>query len=74
MEGSAAAMRPRDAAKYLAISETKLRQMVSSGQIQARRAGRCIIIPRAELDSFLNGSAHQQANEWIEAAREFRQA
>lgn len=42
-----------EAARYIGLGETKFRELLRDGTIGFRRAGRRVIIPRAELDRFL---------------------
>jgi excisionase family DNA binding protein len=46
----------RDGARYLGLGETKFRELLRSGMIGCRRAGRRVIIPRSELDRFLGAA------------------
>jgi excisionase family DNA binding protein len=43
----------RDGARYVSLGETKFRELLRSGMIVSRRAGRRVIIAKAELDRFL---------------------
>jgi excisionase family DNA binding protein len=43
----------RDSARYVGLGETKFRELLRSGMIASRRAGRRVIVARAELDRFI---------------------
>jgi excisionase family DNA binding protein len=43
----------RDGAKYVGVGQTLFRQLLRSGAIASRRAGRRVIVAKAELDRFL---------------------
>jgi excisionase family DNA binding protein len=42
-----------DAARYIGLGPTKFRELLRAGTIGCRRAGRRVIVARAELDRFL---------------------
>lgn len=39
-----------DASAYIGLSTHQIRQMIAKGELQARKAGRRILVERAELD------------------------
>lgn len=41
------------AAQYLGVSRTHLYQLMKDGQVVAKRFGRRVIVPRAQLDRLL---------------------
>jgi excisionase family DNA binding protein len=42
-----------DAARYIGLGETLFRQLLRAGTIRHRKAGRRVIVAKAELDRFL---------------------
>jgi excisionase family DNA binding protein len=48
-------LRIADAAAQLTISERHLRELVARGEVRAIRIGRCVRIPRAEIDRLCEG-------------------
>ena len=48
------ALRPREAARALGISERTLWSWTREGRIPYRRQGRCLIYPVAALEAWLN--------------------
>lgn len=43
-----------DGSAYTGLSQHQIRQMIVRGEIQARKAGRRVLIERAELDRWLD--------------------
>lgn len=39
-----------DASAYIGLSAHQIRQMIAKGELQARKAGRRVLVERAELD------------------------
>lgn len=54
------ALRPREAAIAIGISERTLRKLVASGKIRPARIGRCIAFTMEELKRFLEASTDPQ--------------
>jgi excisionase family DNA binding protein len=46
----------KEASQYLGISEKTLDKLLSSGEIKFRRIERAYLIPKVELDRFLEGA------------------
>lgn len=46
----------RGAAHYLAISLSKIDELLRSGALKSRRVGRRVVIARVELDRFLEAA------------------
>jgi excisionase family DNA binding protein len=51
-----AAMRPEQAAMYLAISTSTLRRLIIKGDVEKRRIGSAVVILTRSLDAFLERS------------------
>jgi excisionase family DNA binding protein len=49
------ALTVREAAQSLGLSESKMYELVSSGEVYSRRVGTRILIPRRALEAFLQG-------------------
>jgi excisionase family DNA binding protein len=49
------ALNRKEAAQYLGISEKTLDKLLDRGDIKYRRIERAYIIPKSELDKFLEG-------------------
>jgi len=45
----------KEASQYLGISEKTLDKALQSGEIKFRRIGKAMLIPKVELDRFLEG-------------------
>jgi excisionase family DNA binding protein len=41
------------AAELLGVSQNRVRQLINSGQLPARRVGRTFVIRRADVDAFV---------------------
>ena len=55
--GAVAAMRFRDAARYLGVSETTIRRMVADGRLRTvPNVDGCRLIARVELERFANAA------------------
>ena len=48
------ALRPREAAKFLSISERTLRELLSTGKIPYAKLERAVLIPVKELEKFID--------------------
>jgi excisionase family DNA binding protein len=48
------AYRPRDAALVLGVSRSRLYELIAAGEITARKCGAATLIPRSELERFIN--------------------
>lgn len=48
------AYRPAGAAKAVGLSEREIYNLLSAGRIKAKRHGRAVLIPRAELQRFID--------------------
>lgn len=55
-DGAPGALGRRGAALYLAISLSKLDELLRSGELRSRRVGRRVVIARAELERFLEAA------------------
>jgi hypothetical protein len=49
------ALKLRQAANYLGVSQISVRRLIRRGLIKPNRALRCLLIPIAELERFLEG-------------------
>jgi excisionase family DNA binding protein len=45
-----------DAAKQLSVSAQSIRRLIERGELKARRAGRRVLVPKNELERWLEGS------------------
>jgi excisionase family DNA binding protein len=53
----------KEAARALSVGRGKLDQLLSDGKIRARRIGRRVLIPRAELERFARGEQSARGSE-----------
>ncbi len=44
-----------DAAKQLSVSSQSVRRLIDRGELKARRVGRRVIVPKNELERWLEG-------------------
>ena len=51
----------RAAAKTLSLSQSKVYQLIASGELYHRRVGKRILIPRKALDAFMEGRPYERA-------------
>jgi excisionase family DNA binding protein len=51
---AAIAYRPREAAQVLGVSRAKLYELIAAGEIRPRKLGTATLVPRAELERFLD--------------------
>lgn len=49
------ALRRKEAAQSLGIGTNKLDLLITEGKIKAVKAGRCLLIPTTELESYVAG-------------------
>jgi excisionase family DNA binding protein len=47
------AMQPKDAARFIGLSRSRLYELIASGEIEARKVGARTIIPTASLRAFV---------------------
>ncbi|HKY49706.1 MAG TPA: helix-turn-helix domain-containing protein [Candidatus Limnocylindria bacterium] len=50
----------REAAKTLSLSESKVYQLIASGELYHRRVGKRILVPRKALDAFMEGRPYER--------------
>jgi len=67
------ALRKREAADALAIGLTKLDSLISSGAIHAVRSGKVVLIPRKELEKYLDGLPRTDLSDGPDPLRAKRQ-
>ena len=51
---SPAALKPKDAARYLSLSERSIYNLIERKKLKARKVGRSTIIRVSDLDAFLS--------------------
>ena len=52
-----AALKPKEAARYLSLSERAIYNLIERKELKARKVGRSTILRVRDLDSFLNRDA-----------------
>ncbi|NLX12760.1 MAG: helix-turn-helix domain-containing protein [Phycisphaerales bacterium] len=61
-EPTAIALRPRDAARALGVSERTLWEWTKAGTIPHRRIGGCLLYPVAALERWINQQGNGQGS------------
>lgn len=55
------AYRPRDAAAVVGLSRARLYQLIANGELVTRKCGSSTLIPRSELERFVESLPIRQA-------------
>ena len=53
-------LRPREVAEALGIGLTLARELIGKGEIKAIKIGRAVVVPRTEVERFLNAQMTAQ--------------
>jgi excisionase family DNA binding protein len=48
------ALRPREAAEYISVSERTLRELLRTGKIRYAKLSRAVLVPVEELEQFID--------------------
>lgn len=60
---TALAVRTREAARMLSVSERTIRVLLETGRLRAVRVDRAVLIPRQEIENFLAGDESEAGRE-----------